>query len=348
MVSQPEISSKYKASREIDSLLDPEERPRDRLGQLCRAMLAHQGAEVRTLSNSDAVSRVLSPTESGRNQRFFAAVFLRLLSILPKEVHDLDNDSRVRVTKLLEKIPKVSQALDIDRKSQGYERLRALERGADRADEYLIEALTPPKPLAAFDQVRRRIMRVYQNPLVGAIAGPFLPDFLSKRAISVILDTVHNYVTAGPRFTMTRYTDAKEVLEAVLNDCTRYNTRLVTKFFQPFFTALVHQMATDFESSSVNLPGRLSLTDLGKKYPFMVSDAEVRLAFAVENIGPGVAFDVELSIDVDDYLSLTSPSQFLDQVDSGESFKPIEFSATVENATRQISASLLYADVDQW
>ena len=296
-------------------------------------MLAHQGADVRTLSNSDAVSRVLSPHESGRNQRFFAAVFLRLLSVLPRDVYELDNDHRVRVTILLGKLPEVAQALNIDSKSQNYERLRALESGAARADKYLAEAFTLPEQPVAFDQVRQRIMRVYEHPLVRAIAGPFLPDFLSKPAINAILGAVHRHLTAGPRVKMTEYTAAKERLEAVLDNCTRYGTRYVAKFFQPFFMALLRQLTTNFETSSSNLPGDLSLRDLGKKYPFTVSDAEVRLAFAVKNEGAGMAFDVELSLETDDCLSLNSRSQFFDQVDSGESFEPVEFPATVVKAT---------------
>ena len=81
----------------------------------------------------------------------------------------------------------MAQALDIDKKAQGYERLRAFESAADSADGYLADALTSPKTLAAFEQVHQRIMRVYKNPLVSAIAGPFLPDFLSKHSISLIL-----------------------------------------------------------------------------------------------------------------------------------------------------------------
>ena len=104
MASQPEINLQCEASRKIDQLLDLEQQPRDRLGQLCRAMLTHQGADLRNLSNSDVVSRVLSPSPSGRDQQFFAAVFLRLLSVLPKEVHDLDNHLRLGVTRLLEKV----------------------------------------------------------------------------------------------------------------------------------------------------------------------------------------------------------------------------------------------------
>ena len=264
---------------------------------------------------------------------FFAAVFLRLLSVLPQDVYELDNDRRVRVTILLGKLPEVAQALNIDSKYQSYERLRALESGAVRADESLAEAFTLPEQPVAFDHVRQRIMRVYRHPLVRAIARPFLPDFLSKLAIDAILGAVHRHLTAGPRVKMTEYTAAKERLEAVLDDCTRYDTRYVAKFFQPFFTALLHQLTTNFETSSFNLPGDLSLRDLGKKYPFTVSDAEVRLAFAVKNKGSGMAFDVELSLETDDCLSLNSPSQFFDQVDSGESFEPVEFPATVVKAT---------------
>lgn len=335
MASQPEISSQYTASREIDRLLDPELRPRDRLGSLCRAMLAHQGADVSTLSNSDATSQVLSPRSSGRDQHFFAAVFLRLLSVLPNEIHDLDTGKHVGVTKLLAKLPQVAKALRVDRNSQGYERVRAFEMAADRTDEYLCEALTVPTSLAAFDQVYHRVMRLYDNPLVRAIAGPFLPAFLSKRAVSVILDTVRKYVTAPPRATMTTYTDSKATLEAVLAECTLYDTRFVKHFYQPFFRALLHRLTTDYESSPANLPGRLSLTTLGKRYPFSVSGAQLRVAFAVENQGPGIAFDVELTLDPDHYLAFPSPSQFFDQVLPGERFAPIEFPATVERTTDQ-------------
>ena len=62
-------------------------------------------------------------------------------------------------------------------------------------------------------------------------------------------------------------------------------------------------------------------------------EIEVRLTFVVENIGAGTAFDVELSIEVDDCLSVHSPSQYFDCIDSGKSFEPVEFLATVATAS---------------
>lgn len=334
MATHPEVSAQYMASREIDHLLDPKApTPRDRVGQLCRALLSHQRVDIPNLSNTDAVMRVLSPSQSGRNQRFFAAAFLRLLSVLPHDVYDLHNSHRVLVTKLLSRFPQVPKALHIDTKAQGYERLRAMESAAERADECLADALAPPKSLTAFDQHRQRIMRAYRNPFVQAVAGPFLPKFLVKRAVGDILARVHEYVTAEPRLTIAKHSEAAASLEAVLNDCARYDTRYVREFYQPLFLALSDLVMAHFESSSFNSPGHLSLTELGKKYPFPVSAAEVRLAFAVENVGPGIALDVELSIETDDSLSVTSPSQFLDDIDSGDKFEPVEFRAMVVQPT---------------
>ncbi len=236
---------------------------------------------------------------------------------------------------LFKKRPRVAQALNIAKNAQGYERLHAFEIAATRADEYLGEALASPNSFAAFDQSRQRIMRVYQNPLVDAVAKPFLPDFLSKRAISAILGAVHNHIAAGPRLAMTTYSEAYDCLDAASQDCERHDTRYVREFFRPFFRDLRHQLKTAFESSSLNLPGDLSLTELGKKYPFTVSDAEVRLAFAIENMGQGLALDVEVSVETDACLILDSPSQFLDQVDSGERFEPVEFRAIVAVPTDQ-------------
>ena len=333
MASQPEINLQCEASRKIDQLLDLEQQPRDRLGQLCRAMLTHQGADLRNLSNSDVVSRVLSPSPSGRDQQFFAAVFLRLLSVLPKEVHDLDNNLRLGVTRLLEKVPKVAQVLGIDKKSQNFERMRALESGAEKAEAYLKDRLAPPRQLMPFDKVRQRIMPLYSNSLVREIIGPFLPDFLSRSAVGVILETIHDYVTAQPRVSTTKYMEAKERLEEVLKDCTRYDTHFVTEFFQPFFKVILDHLEKHFESSSLNLPGAISLRDRGRKYSLAVPEIEVRLTFVVENIGAGRAFDVELSIEVDDCLSVHSPSQYFDCIDSGKSFEPVEFLATVATAS---------------
>ena len=349
MNSQPEISSRYRASRQIDDLLDPEERQRDRLGNLSRAMLAHQGVEPATISNADATSRVLSPREPPRNQRFFAAVFLRLLSSLPNEIHDLDHDHRLLVTKLLGRFPNVAQALNIDKKAQGYERLQAFASAADKADEYLAEALAPKRSLAAFEQARQRVMRLYHNPLVRAIAIPFLPDFLSKENIGIPLGAVHSHVVAQPRRTRSTYSEAKESLGAILEDCTRHDTRYVRKFFRPFFAALLDRVTANFESSPFNLPGNLSLTELGKKYPFTISGAEVRLTFAVENIGSGMAFDVYLAIDADDHLSLTDPSQFLDQIDPGERLEPVAFPARVVETNDEsvlVACTLTWIDGD--
>ena len=231
--------------------------------------------------------------------------------------------------------PQVAQALDIDKQAQGYERLRAFESAATKADGYLAAALALPESLTAFTQLRHRVMRVYQNPLVAAIVKPFLPSFLGKRAIDVILRYVQNHLTAGPRLTIVNFNEAKESLDVALDDCDRYDTRYVRSFFRPFLIELRHLLTIDFESSPHNLPGVLTVTELGKKYPFTESHNEVRLSFAVENIGQGIALDVELSIDADDSLLLASPSQFLDHIDPGERFEPVDFRATVVKPTGQ-------------
>lgn len=349
MNSPPEITAQYQASRQIDHLLNPEKRQRDRLGKLSRAMLAHQGLGPATISNADAISRVLSPGERPTNQRFFAAVLLRLLWALPSEIHDLDHDRRLQVHKLLGRFPKVAQALNIDKKAQGYERLKAFERAAEEADEYLTEALAPKRSLAAFEQARQRVMRLYRNPLVHAIALPFLPDFLSKENISIPLAAVHSHVAAQPRHTRPTYSEAKESLEAVLEDCTRHDTRYVRKFFRPFFAALLDHVTDHFESSPFNLPGNLSLTELAKKYPFTIDGAEVRLTFAVENTGPGTAFDVDLAIDADHHLCLAERSQFLDQINPEERLEPVAFPAKVLEATDEsvlVACTLTWIDGD--
>ena len=329
MVTPPDTRTLYAASCKIDHLLDPRTAAQDRLVQLCRAMLTHQGTDARTLTDFDAVSHVFSPNESGKNQRFYAAVFLRLLSTFPSAVHNLDTAYRVGVTKLLDQLPQVSKALRVDRSSQAYERLRAFEPAASTVEESLSEALTAPTSLATFHHVRHRVMRVYNKPLVGAIVKPFLPDFLSKHAISRTLGILHDYASARDRLRMTKYLETTAALADILNKCEQYDTFYVRHYFRPFFLSLRRQLRTDFESSPLNQPASLSLTDLGRKYPFAVPDADVRLTFAVENKSEGTALDAELSIEIDDCLSPPSRSQFLDQIDAGERLEPVEFRAKV-------------------
>ncbi len=193
----------------------------------------------------------------------------------------------------------------------------------------LAKALTPPESLADFEQVRQRIMRLYSQLLFGAIVKPFLPKFLSKQELAAILKRVGNYMSAHSRSAMQAHNDARASLTCVLEDCARHDTFYVTQFFRPFFNQLKRQVTTHFEASPANRPGRLVLQDVRKRYPFVNVDADIRLAFVVENKGPGPAFDVELSIKPADCFSLPSPSQFLDHVESGQFFGPVEFPARV-------------------
>lgn len=110
-------------------------------------------ARVDQFSNEDAVEEVLSSTQSGANQRFFAAGFFRLLTQNPEEVHGADSDSRLGVMRLLEKLPRVAKALDVDQGLQGFERARAFEAASQQAVEHLTSALQGPRQLEPFDQV---------------------------------------------------------------------------------------------------------------------------------------------------------------------------------------------------
>ena len=55
--SDIETDPKYLAIKEIDGLMDPSKKIRDRLGAICHAMLSHEGRKTQGLSNVDAVSR---------------------------------------------------------------------------------------------------------------------------------------------------------------------------------------------------------------------------------------------------------------------------------------------------
>ncbi len=327
--SSHDVSPKYEAIRAIDGFLDPDTEVRDRLGNLARAMLQHRKVPCRNMSNADAVALTVSPRQSGGNRRFYAAAYLRLLGSMPSEIHDLGRDQRVAVTKLFEGLPQVAKHLGVDKNAQGYERIRELEDAAPEADKQLREVLSPDQSLRTFRQARQRIMRLYKNALVAALVVPFLPEPLKRRSVAKVLDAISGYLTAESRERIMKYEEAQDRLEMVLEDCERHPTRYVQEFFQPFFVNILDQLESDFQSSPLNKAGVLGVRHLGKRYPFAVPGAKARLAFAVENIGAGVALDAEIRISTDSTVSIGAPTQFLDELGPNRSVEPVEFEATV-------------------
>ena len=333
MTQQPELSTKFKAIQTIDHLLASDTKIRDRLGKLCRAMLEHRGRAVDDLSNAEAITSTLSGKKSAADQRFFAAVFVRLLAAFPAEFHSFDPKTRTGLMKLLHRLPEVAKSLKIDKKAQGFEREQAFEQAPSLAEGYLRDTTDPPKNIRPFNPIDQRIMRMYQNPLVSALIVPFLPHFLEKRQLRITLTSIHDYLDADARDALSSYREAMINLEGIVDNCTRYDTRFVREYFLPFFSTVLEELDADFESSPVNRAGALSVRDLGKKYPFAVAGAEIQIAFAVENGGAGVALDVQFTVEPDDCLSLSSPMQFLDEVGPNTSFEPVEFLATVDCAS---------------
>ena len=295
-------------------------------------MLEHQGVDSGSPDRKEVKERALSSRASRQNQRLFAAGFLRMMSSSPGFVADLDSDLRIKLSKLLERQSTLYKALRLDHKKQRFERLQLFEEVASGAEKRFREAFTLPTHLEAFSGVRQNIMRVYSNPFFCSVVVPFLPDFLSKQEIAAVLEAVYCYTQAPAHETATTYKIAKEMLETLSKQCREYDTYYVASVVLPFARQLNSALVTHFESSPANLPGDLRLVPYDKRYPFAVADAKIGLTFAVENRGPGMAFDVECEIAIEERIVLESRRQFLENIDQGERVEPVEFRGRVENA----------------
>jgi hypothetical protein len=292
-------------------------------------MLEFRGNPTPHLSNLQVVDWVLDAGQSEADQSFFAAGLLRLLAIAPELVHNAPPETRLGVLKLAGRLPKVAKALEVDKGAQGFERLKTLEAAAPEATRYLREALQPPRELHSFEQARQRLLRVYANPLVRAIAIPFFPSSLAKAEVEEVLASVGRYTGADSRERLRTYRQARDELEKIVSACQGGVSLSFPGLFLTFFRSVLQQLEAEFLASPMNRPAAVTVRLTGRKYPFGVIGAGVRIACAVENMGTGVAFDVAVAVDADSSLELAAPSHFLDEIAPSAVFEPVEFPAHV-------------------
>ena len=315
---------------EIDRVLSISEKHRNRLASLCRIMLKNRHISIVNLSNIEVVDIVLSNKQAIADKAFYAACLLRLHSVYPNEINEAKSDIRVSIVKLFDMLPSVLEELEVDPKAQNYERLQTLESAATRAEQYLSEALRLNRNFpSAFNQIRQKILRVYSNPLIEDIIKPFLPGFLLKDNMDVILASIDLFLTSDTRDTPDKYKHAVSLIEEAIELSHSYASYYAKTYFLPFFNELLLSVNTLFRQSPVNLPARLVMETSGRKYPFCITGAEIRFDFSVENIGSGIALDVEISVDTDTCVIIPSPSQYLEIIEPATVIKPVEFHAQV-------------------
>ena len=230
-------------------------------------------------------------------------------------------------------MPDVQKVIKIDATAQNYEKLEKLEGAVPQAEEVLRSVLSDNQTLNAFGQIRQRVLRVLANPLVSGLIAPALPDFLGKRRIEPILQSVQDYLSVPARQKIDAFTIATQRLSKITNECTHYDTQYVGEIFLPFFRSISREITADLEHSPLTKSGALVVQVPPKRYPFGMQDAELRFALSVENIGAGAALDVAVTIGSDDCFKLLSSSQFLDDLEPGSKIEPIEFRAAVAHAT---------------
>ena len=292
----------YKIERLLEELKDTDTRqlPKklpDFLNSVCDAVaLPHD-----TLFDS---------TNGPREKKFISVCLLRLLCC--NEAAILDTHLRVDAFTLFDdQIGSIYHRFEIDEGDQNYEKspkLREVERQVLDSFDQITASIFD---LGSTNKIRQSFMQALNSETNKLFLEQFVtPPLINRERIGEVFEKATAYNESSMVDRVTSYQDDVEpFFNKFLGEAVQ-NPSIFTEqcIFAPV-KKIYELIQNDFERNDAIKPTTVAISPLDRKYPLHVIGQKVELKFRVENQGPGYAFDVEITIVVDEEkLNLYNPT----------------------------------------
>ena len=336
MALNPNPESIYKIDQLLEELesTDREQLPEKLpgfLNSVCKAVNLPQNAPF-------------DSSNAPQQKKFIAVCLLRLLCRNADAIWD-NTELRLKTFKLFDdefgQIYPLFKVKETDQNHEKQNKLRVIERKVFRVFEQTTDSIVN---LDAVQKVRQN----YMNKLNSDANKLFLEQFVTQRflntnRINQIFAEAQAYNESSIADRFTSYQAVETVFDPFLREAKEHPSIFTERCIIAPVNKIYNYIREDFENENNDAikPTTVSISPLDRKYPFHVAGI-VELKFRVENQGPGLAFDVQVHLVVDEGLRLNSPTVNLGTLEPHQS-SDIVFETAVEGRTRGKNPSVMGA-----
>ncbi|MBL7129283.1 MAG: ATP-binding protein [Ignavibacteria bacterium] len=246
---------------------------------------------------------LFNPNQSGLQKKFITICLIRLLCYKPIAVWDWEPlENRINTFKLFKEY---ASEFFKECKIKVTDDNHIIQQGLQDLENNIIERFDTIKqkiinPKAAYE-IRNEFMR-YIN-----IYKPYLNYFIdgvlvNEERLKEVFEAIENYKDSDVTNLLINYKKVEEVLNNFIFSAKKYNLILNYKCIVQIFENIKLVIEKDFGKSEYLKLATIKLDYLDRKYPFHEKDKKINIKFILQNLGPGYAFDVKISIDCDDIL----------------------------------------------
>ena len=327
-----ERTSRKRSLAETHSLLE----------SFCRAILVEKAPRI-TIVNS--ISQVFSSDLSFEQRCFACACLLRLLHVDESSLED--GEFRRKAISLFDDVLKNSAyvQLGIEPKDQTHLKIQKLRDVAQTTERAITGAIESLNDLHSLQRFRQAYMRALNAPLSKVVVGPFLPHSLVAQ-LDDLFRTVEAYVSASGPEALPAYEKARDALEDFTSESSSQSSRYCEQYLTALSERLLRLLTEEFNKGPFAKPAVLELTKTEKKYPLQDTGREIELALIVRNHGPGVGYDVHLTIHEAESVQIAQPDTPLGTLQPGQQIVPIRGTVIRASSSAKLLAEITWLNRD--
>lgn len=244
------------------------------------------------------------------------AGILRVVAVNPNLIYysPLRKESLNLVLERLEKTaPSVLENYNIGQKTSADEKCRILSMLEPDAMSDLMKLLDGYNGVDNLIDFRQRFLKGIKSLVIKITMWPFLdlggdPTIVLNRCLGPAVD----YSKAESEKARDTFDNSQIELEKLVSRFTNSPTKpgeVIGKLLQD----ICNDIKDHFEMSPFSQKAELKIVSGGRKYPFHIPDRKLLLPIEIQNVGEGIAFDVEVNLDSAQGLkSLGVPSRVSD------------------------------------
>jgi hypothetical protein len=246
---------------------------------------------------ADPLSALFSHSLPNGSKKLIAACLVRLWSACP-DVFSVSVKIRNHTVALFDNVfgPELYPRLKLREKSQTHEKSAALIEALIDAEDGLSAAARLLQNVSSVAAFEKAFFSSYNKLPATLLIAPFLPKHDFHARLHSITAKIEAYSTAIPSDVVASYESALSIVNERISDANDMGTRYAEELLSIPFSCLRDDLIRSFEHSPLRQDPIFRLTRSDKKYPFHTVDFAINLEVEIENVGPGYASELEVSV----------------------------------------------------
>lgn len=268
---------------------------------LLKAIAKHHGKK----EDDNDKTFIFDKTWSNSERRFIAICLLRLLA-LNNECIETDKDFYVKTFSIFDEVlsEDIYKKYKVSKKEQNFEKANKLKDVVPDVEKNISDVIESINDIDNVEKIQNSVLKTLNSPIVKSITHPFCTKKLIKNKVSDIFEALKKYKNSDEFNIVEEYENSKQEIENFVIEARKNNTKY-NKYLIQIVERMKEKLEQDFQKSNASQPAKLKIIELDKKYPFNQKGNDLDLKFIIENYGPGIAFNVELSmLDLSDNLKI--------------------------------------------